>query len=158
MQWSQDSQALEKAAALAHKAIALDESIPSAHQLLGQVYLFQKRHEQATAEAERAVTLVPNDAENYLWLGWILNYAGQPEKGIATIEQAMRLNPRYPPNYSLALGQAYRLLGRHEEAIIALKTTLSRNPNLSAAYLPLAAAYSALDREEGSTGGGSRTL
>jgi adenylate cyclase len=147
LQWTQDPQALEKAEALARKAIVLDESTPSAHQLLGQVYLFQKRHEQAVAEAERAVTLAPNDAENYLWLGWILNYAGQLEKGLATIEQAVRLNPRHPPNYSLALGQAYRELGRYEESIATLKMTIGRNPSLPAAHLALAATYGELGLE-----------
>ncbi len=44
LQWSQDPQALERAFALAQKAVALDESLPSAHQLLGQVCLFQRQH------------------------------------------------------------------------------------------------------------------
>jgi adenylate cyclase len=147
LQWSQDSQALEKAATLAQQAVTLDESLPAAHQLLGQVYLFQKRHEQAITEAERAVSLAPNDAESYLWLGWILNYAGQSEKSLALIEKAMRLNPRHPPNYSLALGQVYRQLGRYQEAIAALRTAISRNSNLPAAHIALAATYGELGQE-----------
>jgi adenylate cyclase len=148
LQWNQDPQALEQAFALAQKAVALDESMPSAHQLLGQVYLFQRQHQQAVAEAERAVALAPTDAEGYLWLGWILNYAGRPEEGITKLGQAMRLNPQYPANYSLGLGQGYRVLGRYEEAIAAFKKALGRNSNLPAAYLGLAATYSELGQEE----------
>jgi len=50
---------LKQAFALAKKAVALDEFLPSAHQLLGQVYLFHSQHQQAVAEAERAVALAP---------------------------------------------------------------------------------------------------
>ncbi len=83
-----------------------------------------------------------------MWLGWILNYAGRPEEGITKLEQAMRLNPQYPANYSLGLGQGYRILGCYEEAIAAFKKALGRNPNLPAAYPGLAATYSELGQEE----------
>jgi hypothetical protein len=46
---------LKQGFALAQKAVALDESLPSAHQLLGQVYLFQSQHQQAVTESERYV-------------------------------------------------------------------------------------------------------
>jgi adenylate cyclase len=36
--WSADPQALERALALAHKALALDDSLPNAHSLLSEVY------------------------------------------------------------------------------------------------------------------------
>jgi tetratricopeptide (TPR) repeat protein len=98
---------LKQAFALAQKAVALDESLPSAHQLLGQVYLFHSQH-----------------------------------------QQAMRLNPQSPANYSLGLGQGYRVLGRYEEAIAAFKKALGRNSNLPAAYAGLVATYSELGREE----------
>jgi len=112
------------------------------------VYLFQRQRQQAVAEAERAVALAPTDAEGYLWLGWILNYVGRPEEGITKLEQAMRLNPQYPANYSLGLGQGYRVLGRSEEAIAAFEKALNCNPKLPAAYLGLAATYSEVGQEE----------
>jgi hypothetical protein len=41
LQWSQDHQALERAFELARKAIALDDSLPPAHELLGWTYLWK---------------------------------------------------------------------------------------------------------------------
>ena len=77
-QWSQDPEALEQAFALAQKALALDDSLPTAHLLLGRVYQATQQHEQAVAEAERAVALAPNYASGYATLGQILNAAGRP--------------------------------------------------------------------------------
>jgi adenylate cyclase len=146
-QWSQDPQTLERAFELAQKVVALDNSLPMAHSMLGYVYLWKKQHEQAIAEAERGIALDPNDAENYAALGNILIFAGRPQEGIGLIEKAMRLNPRYPPYYLLWLGIAYRLTGQHEEAIAAQKRALTRSPDMLPAHRELAVIYSELGRE-----------
>ena len=105
LQWSQDSQALEQAFALAQRAVALDDSLAQAHVTLGTVYLWKKQYDQAIAEAERAIALDANFAEAYTWLGETLKFAGRPEEAIGLIEKAMRLNPHYPPStYSLRRG------------------------------------------------------
>jgi len=60
-QWSDDPQLLERAFALAQQALALDDSLPPAHELLGIVYLWRdKQHEQALAEVKRALAYSPN--------------------------------------------------------------------------------------------------
>jgi TolB-like protein/class 3 adenylate cyclase len=62
-QWSQDPQNLEQAFALAQKALALDDSHPQSHELLGLVHLLKnKQPEQAVTEMERAVALSPKRA------------------------------------------------------------------------------------------------
>jgi TolB-like protein/class 3 adenylate cyclase len=58
-QWSQDPQTLESAFTLAQKAIALDDTLPGAHNALGAVYLWKKQYEQAIAEARLAIALIP---------------------------------------------------------------------------------------------------
>lgn len=147
-QWSQDSQALEQAFALAQKAVALDDSLPVAHMILGNVYVWKKQYDQAIAEAERAIALDSNFAEAYRWLGNILKFAGRPEEALGLIEKAMRLNPHYPANYLFFLGEAYLSTGRYEEAIAAFKRALTRNPDLLPAHQGLAFIYSELGREE----------
>jgi len=96
-QWDQDAQNQERAFELVQKSIALDDSLPMAHSLLGTIYLYNKRqYEQAIAEGERAIALDPNCAQCYVWLGGIVNFAGQPEETIGLVEKAIRLDPYYP--------------------------------------------------------------
>ncbi len=148
-QWNPNrAQSLERAFALAQRAVALDDSLPGSHQLLGRVYVWQKQYEQAIVEAERALALDPNDADGYWNLGNILTFAGRPEESIGVIERGMRLNPRYPPNDLLQLGNAYRVAERYEEALAPLKKVLTLNPNFGAAHITLAACYAELGRLE----------
>jgi len=53
-----DPQILEHALALAQQALALDDSLPSAHSLLSSVYA-GKTDIQAIAEGERALPSIP---------------------------------------------------------------------------------------------------
>jgi adenylate cyclase len=147
-QWNQDPQTQEKIFVLGQQAVALDDSQPTAHETLGLAYLGKKQHTQAIAEAEKAVALDPNYADAYVTLAEILSFAGRPQEAISLVEQAMRLNPRYPFSYLWALGHAYRLVGRLEEAIIALKRVVMRNPDQITAHVLLAVIYSELGREE----------
>src|SRR5712692_2271240 len=148
-QWNQDPQTQETIFALGQQAVTLDDSQPAAHETLGLAYLGKKQHAQAIAEAEKAVALDPNYADAYVTLAEILSFAGRPQEAISLVEQAMRLNPRYPFSYLWALGHAYRLVGRLEEAIIALKRVVMRNPDQITAHVLLAVIYSELGREEG---------
>ena len=95
-QWSQDPQTLERALALARRALALDDASPLAHQLLGGVYLGKKQHERAIVEAEQAIALDPKDADGYRVLGVVYVFAGRPEDGIGVLEKGIHLKPRFP--------------------------------------------------------------
>ncbi|MBI3757845.1 MAG: tetratricopeptide repeat protein [Deltaproteobacteria bacterium] len=146
-QWSQDPQTLERAFVLAQKAVALNDSLPAAHEVLSYAYLYKRQHEQAITAAKRAITLSPNEAEGPVSLGVILNFMGRPQETIELIEQAMRLNPRYPVRYLALLGMAYRLAGRYEEAIATLQSATIRNPNLLPPHGHLLVSFSELGRD-----------
>jgi tetratricopeptide (TPR) repeat protein len=139
--WSADPQTLERALALAHQAVALDDSLPIGHSLLSNDYAQHQQYDQALAEGERAIALDPNNADSYVWQANALNLAGRPEEALRAVEQAMRLNPRYSPFYLLQLGFAYRRTGRYAEAVATLKEAISRNPNLIPAHFILAVSY-----------------
>ncbi len=141
LRYSVDPQTLERAFELEQQALALDDSLPVAHSLLGGVYAQKQQYDQALAEGERAIALDPNNADSYVLHANILNLAGRPEEAIRMIEQAMRLSPHYQPVFLIQLGWAYRLAGRYAEAVATLKEFLRRSPNLSAAYNQLAASY-----------------
>jgi tetratricopeptide (TPR) repeat protein len=158
-QWTPDrAQALERASELAQRAVALDDPLPLPHQVLSQVYVWKKQHDQAIVEAERVIALDPNEADGYWNLGGILVFAGRPEEGIKLTEQAMRLNPRYPVNYLQTLGFAYRVAGRYEEALVPLKKVLTLNPNFAPAHINLAACYVELGRLEEAQAEGAEVL
>jgi tetratricopeptide (TPR) repeat protein len=148
-QWSPDpAQALERAFALAQQAVALDDSLPTAHGLLSLIYLFKKQYEQALAEAERTITLAPSSARGYVALGGILNFMGQAEQAVGVLEHALRLDPHYPVFYLFTLGWAYLLTQRYDEAIATQKKILSHNRNSIEPHLILTISYSELGREE----------
>ncbi len=139
---------MERAFEAAKKAVALDDSLPLAHTYLGWAYVWKKQHEQAIAEAERAIALDPNFAEGYARLGQILTLAGRPEEAVGLVKKAMRLDPHYPPTFLNYLGRAYYAMAKYEEAIAALKRSLTRDPDFLYARLILAVVYNELGRDE----------
>lgn len=146
--WSQDPQVLERAFELGQRAVALDDSLPEAHGMLGMVYAFKKQLEQAIVEGERAIALNPNFADGYVWLGFNVSFMGKPEEAIGLVQKALRLNPNAPFFYSSCLGSAYYLMGRYEEAIVAFKRGVALNPTNMADHMFLALSYIELGRKK----------
>ncbi len=140
-QWNQDPQTLERAFETAQRAVALDDSLPVAHMTLGDVYRWRKQPEQALAEAERAIALDPNFAEGYAHLGDILNSTDRPAEAIKMVEKALRLSPHPPFYYLSSLAESHLRMGHYEEAIVAQKQVLLRNPNFLPAHVMLAGSY-----------------
>jgi len=126
-QWHQDPhQDLEQAFTLAQQAVALDDSLPVAHEVLSIVYLAKRQYEQARVEAERVITLAPNSPRGYRTVGAILNHIGQAEQAIGVLEQALRLDPRYPLPYQGPLGWAYLSTRQYDKAIAMQQKALSQ--------------------------------
>jgi len=138
---------LRRAGELAQKALELDPSRPRTYALLGSIALMGRRHEEAIALGRKAVELNTNGADVSALLALTLSYAGQPEESIALLQKAMRLSPYYPLWYQWTLGRAYRLAGRHGEAIAAYRASLERDPNSFLPYVELAVAYMELGRQ-----------
>jgi adenylate cyclase len=147
--WSASrAQSFQHANELAQKAIALNNSLATAHNLLGAIYLLKREHQKAIAEAELAVTLFPNGADVNATFGWILTYSGRPEEGIRYLKHAMRLSPTYEDWYLAALGLAYWLTRQYDEAISTYKLFRRRNPDQRYSYVGLAKVYAELGREK----------
>jgi len=141
-QWNETAdRPLEQAYKLAQKAVALDETDPSAHHALGSNYLWKREHNQAITELERAIALDPNFAGAYAVLGLTLHYAGRSEEAIELINRGMSLDPHYTDIRLHWLAQAYFQLRRYEEAIDFLKRRLIRKPDTDISRVLLAASY-----------------
>jgi len=138
--WSADPQTLEQVFALAQQALALDDSLPIAHGLLGMAYAQKQQYEQALAEGERAIVLDPNNVGSYAMQAEVLNFMGRPEEALRSVEKALRLDPR-TAFYLIQVSWAYNSMGRYAEAIAAVKTLLLRHPNFLYAYSNLAISY-----------------
>jgi len=146
--WSPAPQAdLQRAAELAHKGLALDDSNSSALALLSYGDWIQRRFDQAVAEGERAVAINPNSAEDYRALAVALGTAGKLEDALRAAEKAMRLDPRQD-HYAMNAGVIYNEMGRYQEAIPLLERALSTYPNDLSAHLALVVAYVELGRDQ----------
>jgi adenylate cyclase len=130
------------------KALSLDKDSSDAHAALGTLYLMKREYEKAIAAGQRAIALNPNGADAYAQLAITLLYSGRPTKAIELYKKAIVLNPIPPSYYLTQLGQAYRTLGRYEEAIEAYKKALHREPNSIYGHLALAATYTLVGRDE----------
>jgi len=146
--WSQDLACLEKAFELAHRATALDDTLPEPHGLLGMVYLWKKEHDKAIDELQRSIALDPNYAEGMNQLAHALSFAGEPEEATRWAKKAMRLNPLYTAFYLWPLGHAYFLLEQHEDAVATLRRILDMNPNFHPARIYLSLSLSRLGQAD----------
>jgi adenylate cyclase len=86
--------ALEHASEMVQKAIALDDSLPGAYQLLSQLDIYKGHYEKSIADAQRAIALDPNSASGYFALAMDQGFALKPENAIESANKAMRLDPR----------------------------------------------------------------
>jgi tetratricopeptide (TPR) repeat protein len=147
--WSQSpAKDLQRAFELAQKAIYLDPLLPGPHMTLGWIYLVQGMHDAAIAEGKKAVVLGPSNAFANCLLGAFLTWADRPDEAIPVINNAFRLNP-FPIDWQFtALGNAYLVLGRYEEALANHKKALERNPDNFFSSFFLASIYGHLGRGE----------
>jgi adenylate cyclase len=132
----------------AQKCLALDESLSSAHAVLGMLHLVLRQWDKATKESEIAVSLSPNSADSVVMLAIAYRTVGRVEEALSMLEKAVNLNPM-PPNWYLhEFGSCYRLMGRYKEAIAVNKRVLKRSPNYLSSRLNLIVTHMMSGEEE----------
>jgi adenylate cyclase len=158
-QFDKDPGALDRAAELVEKAIALDDSEAGAYAVRGWIEGIKDHHDRAIADGKRAVSLDPNSAFAWIALADINDAEcvfpsgimppdwgkSKPGEVLAYAQKAIRLDPRHPEKYSLPEGVAYNGMGRYAEAVEALKRSDQNNPWV---HVNLVYAYSELGREQ----------
>ena len=145
--WSVDPKAsLELALEHARRAVFLDDGLAKAHMVLGDVYCWMRRHEQAVGEGRLAIGLDPSFADGHMALAFYLVASGHAAEAVEEVQKALRFNPVHPMFiYYTILANAHYMLGQYEAAAAAGELAVSRSPN-STAHRPLAAAYAQLGR------------
>ena len=147
--WSDTpEQTLDRALALAEKAISLNDRLAVAYFVRGLVHRERREYVEALAEAQKAIDINPNYANGYVMLATILYYAGRPEDGLKMIEKAERVNPIHPSNYPFHKGQALFILRRYDEAIETFERGLVQNPTSQHLRVWLVASYVQAGRME----------
>ncbi len=139
---------LEKSMELAQKALAMDDSLSDAHDLLCVLYISKREYEKGIAEGERAVALDPGRTDVLVHYANGLRTAGRPEEAIPLYQKAIRLNPFGPSYLYREFGAALRYAGRFEEAVSAYKKAIQLAPDDIAIHYSLAATYIMMGREK----------
>jgi adenylate cyclase len=113
------SRDVKDAAALATRAIELDDNDPWAHLSLGYAEFLMRRTEQAIEECKRALAINPNFAAAHGYLGNALAFDGQIDQAILHSELSLRMSPHDPQNaiFNVGLAAAHYLAGRYAEAV-----------------------------------------
>jgi adenylate cyclase len=120
--------ALEKAEAYVKSALAIDPENPDAFRAMSGILLMKSRFDEAAVAARKSFELGPNLPDVLVFGSFVLACCGRPAEGIAQIEKAIALSPNYPAWYLGVLGNSFRLAGRHDEAIVALRAYHVRLP------------------------------
>jgi adenylate cyclase len=139
-------ESLRLAADAAQKAFALDDADPTVYSTFTNLYVMQRRYDEAIASAERDLEISPGGARAHISMAIALRWAGRYEEAVTFAEQAIRLNPYPPSTYFRLVGSAYAAVGRYDEALVAYKKALQLNPNDIFTHLSLATVYVSLGR------------
>ena len=109
---------LQEAYALAKRAVELDQNESTCFAMLGHVCLRRRSFDQALQYGQRAIELNPTNPFNRADIGDILNYVGRAEDALASFKLTREIDPYFDEAwYWRAMGQAYMILHRYEEAL-----------------------------------------
>lgn len=127
--------AVDKAFALASKAVTLDRLDSRAHIYLAAAYHYGKsNYEAAELEYDKANQLNPNDYDVYCLRSWLLALAGRSEQGIACAEQAIRLSPSTTEDCRVAQCFAAYSARQYDEALSALRDIAEPTNHVNACF------------------------
>ena len=109
----------------------------SVYDRLGDAYTRAGDYVKAQQALQRALLLEPNSTGPYILLGKVLLKRQQPSGAVMYLERAERMDPSNYMTHSL-LGQAYRALGRTEDASretqMAQKIQAASEPKIETAH------------------------
>lgn len=141
----------ETAKRLARVAISNSANTPLALALAGAVRAALTRdHALALAAADRATMICNNSALVQCFDALTRCLCGAYDKAIEHADKAIRLSPMEPLIYyaAFALGLAYLLTGRNEEAVASARKSIDGNPNFAFAHCVVALGSARLGRRD----------
>ena len=139
---------IAEAAALAERALELEDPSGMAHMLKGIIHLMHGEHDLALADSEKALEHRPNCPFAYVVRGSIYNYTGKPARAIDLARQAILLTPLFPPLFPAVLATAHYLCGQPEEATWAARGAIELAPENLETQVVLAASLAAAEHPD----------
>jgi len=121
-EWENDLSAsdetLDRAFALAQRAVELAEDESTCHTILGQFCLERRLFDLALHHTARGLEMNPANQWNRADLGIVLSYMGRAEEGLEMLREARRADPYFGPRwYWRGLGVAQFVLRRYADAL-----------------------------------------
>ena len=131
----------------AQKAIALDPKLPLAHQLLGEIHLFQSQIPEAVSDFRAELGINPGHAETYYKLADADSRIQKFDDAEKLLQRAIWLDPTATGPYVL-MGKVLEKKGEPELAVRALRHAAAMDPNNSITHHLLGQAYRDLGNNE----------
>lgn len=131
----------------ARKAVALDPKLPSAHQLLGELYLYHSQFEEAIAEFQKELEVNPGSATAYYKLADGYSRVQKFDEAERLLQRSIWLDSTSTGPYIL-LGKVLEKKGETELAVRALQRALAMDPNNPIPHHLLGQAYRDLGKNE----------
>ena len=129
------------------KAIELDAKLPLAHQVLGELYLYENKLAEASAQFEQEIAINPGNAAAYYKLADAYSRAQKFDEAEKLLQRSIWLDANSSGPYIL-LGKVLEKKGESELAVRALQRALAMDPNNSVTHHLLGQSYRALGRME----------
>ena len=154
--WEDRETALRKGEEYVERGLAIDPTNPDLHTSSSMLLLVRARHDDAVVEARKAVDLGPGSADAATFASFVFACSGYAQDAVVQIERAIKLSPKYPPSYLGHLGNAYRLMARHQDAIAAFTAYGERSPG--SGLVDLVLCYQRTGRIDDARAGARRVL
>jgi tetratricopeptide (TPR) repeat protein len=131
----------------ATKASALDAKLPLAHQLLGELYLYQSKIPEAITQLQAELAINPGNAAAYYKLADAQSRVQKYDEAEKLLQRSIWLDPTSTGPYIL-LGKVLEKKGEAELSARALQRALSMDPNNPIPHHLLGQTYRDLGRAE----------
>ncbi len=129
------------------KAIELDAKLPLAHQLLGELYLYQSKIPEASTQFQLELAVNPGNPVAYYKLADAYSRAQKFDDAEKLLQRSIWLDATSTGPYIL-LGKVLRQKGETELAVRTLQRALAMDPNNPVPHHLLGQAYRDLGKSE----------
>jgi len=131
----------------AQKAVALDPKLPLAHFLLGELYLYKSRADEAIAEFQKELAINPAHAATYYKLADAYSRVQKFEDAERLLQRSIWLDSTSTGPFIL-MGKVLEKKGEYELAVRALQRAATMDPNNPTTHHLLGQAYRDMGKKE----------